>query len=46
MTNAEGKPFTMKVNAATAEDNVRVDNQTRSSTVGYIVLGALNALNW
>ena len=46
MTNAEGKPFTMKVNAATAEDNVRADNQTRSSTVGSIVLGALNALNW
>ena len=46
MTSAEGKPFTKKVNAAIAEDNVRADNQTRSSTVGSIVSGALNALNW
>ena len=27
MNNAEGKPFTKKVNAAVAEDNARVDNQ-------------------
>ena len=46
MTNAEGKPFTKKVNAPAVEDNARVDNQPRSSTVGSIVSGALNALNW
>ena len=47
MTNAEGKPFVKKVNtAAVAEDNVRADNQMRSSTVGSIMSGALNALNW
>ena len=46
MTNAEGKPFVKKVNAAAIEDNARVDNQPRSSTVGSIVSGALNALNW
>ena len=46
MTNTEGKPFTKKVNAATAEDNARVDNQPQSSMVGSIVSGALNALNW
>ena len=46
MTNAEGKPFTKKVNAAAADYNVRTDNQPRSSTVGSIVSGALNALNW
>ena len=57
MTNAEGKPFTKKVNAAAAtaataaataaaDDNIRTNNQPRSSTVGSIVSGALNALNW
>ena len=46
MTNAEGKPFTKKVKAAAVEDNARVNNKPRSSTVGSIVSGALNALNW
>ena len=46
MTNAKVKPFSEKVTAATAEDNVRANNQTRNSTVGSIVSGALNALNW
>ena len=46
MTNAEGKPFVKKVNAAIVEDNAKIDNQQRSSTVGSIVSGALNALNW
>ena len=50
MTNAEGKPFTKKVKAAAAaaaaNDNIRADNHSRSSTVGSIVSGALNALNW
>ena len=45
MTNAEGKPFNKKVNAAIAEDIVRANNQMRSSTVGSIVSGALNRLN-
>ena len=46
MTNAEGKLFVKKVNAAAIEENARVDNQPQSSMVGSIVSGALNALNW
>ena len=46
MTNAEGKPFVKKVNAAVVEDSAKTDHQHRSSTVGSIVSGALNALNW
>ena len=37
MTNAKGKPFVKKVNAAVVEDNDRVYNQLRSNTVGSIV---------
>ena len=36
----------LAVPMAAANDNIRADNHSRSSTVGSIVSGALNALNW
>ena len=52
MVDANGKPYEKKVFAATAASNgpqvnaMTSDDAAKSHTVGSIVAGAMNALNW
>ena len=53
MVDANGKPYEKKVFAAAASNGPQVNSVTtddaavaKSHTVGSIVAGAMNALNW
>ena len=52
MVDANGKPYKKKVFAAAAASNgsqvnaVTSDDATKSRTIGSIVAGAMNSLNW